>query len=172
MGLTLVYKRTHNGDPSQDGCFGVHDCMGRVRGYDFNAVIGIGGIGAEAKCCGINGKINWIGIGATPGSLFRRGPLVTFDHFVYYGALGDSLSDRAPNLARRMYASDLHYVLYDFTARELAEIDRLLEDAKLAPPSPARSRLKSVTKKFGPRGFEPAPKLPGARSVCPKRRCP
>jgi hypothetical protein len=26
----LVYKRTHNGDPDQFGCFGVHDCMGEV----------------------------------------------------------------------------------------------------------------------------------------------
>jgi hypothetical protein len=28
---TLIYKRTHTGDPDANGCFGIYDCMGRVR---------------------------------------------------------------------------------------------------------------------------------------------
>lgn len=56
----LVYKRTHNGDPNEDGVFGCNDCMRTVRDRDFDAVIGIGGITAEKYK--INGKINWIGI--------------------------------------------------------------------------------------------------------------
>jgi hypothetical protein len=44
----LVYKRTHNGDPDQNGCFGAEDCMGMVRERHFDAVIGIGGIGGRA----------------------------------------------------------------------------------------------------------------------------
>jgi hypothetical protein len=36
----LTYKRTHVGDPDQDGRFGIYDCMGRVRNYPFDAVIG------------------------------------------------------------------------------------------------------------------------------------
>ena len=45
----LVYKRTHNGDPDTSGCFGVYDCMGAVRDWEFDAVIGVGGIGPEAR---------------------------------------------------------------------------------------------------------------------------
>src|SRR6266487_386945 len=59
----LVYKRTHNGDPDSNGCFGIDDCMGMVRYRPFDAVIGIGGIGSDAQANGIAGKVNWIGIG-------------------------------------------------------------------------------------------------------------
>ena len=37
---TLIYKRTHPGDPDAKGRFGIYDCMGRVRAWDFEAVIG------------------------------------------------------------------------------------------------------------------------------------
>ena len=40
---TLIYKRTHPGDPDEKGRFGICDCMGRVRAWDFEAVIGVGG---------------------------------------------------------------------------------------------------------------------------------
>ena len=61
---TLVYKRTHTGDPDTNGVFGNQDCMGRVRRLPFEAVIGVGGISREPVALGIAGKINWIGIGA------------------------------------------------------------------------------------------------------------
>jgi hypothetical protein len=57
----LTYKRTHIGDPDSNGCFGINGCMGRVRGFNFDAVIGVGGIGWEPKSYGIDKKINWIG---------------------------------------------------------------------------------------------------------------
>jgi hypothetical protein len=56
----LVYKRTHNGDPNEAGKFGCNDCMGTVRDWDFDAVIGVGGISATAYK--MEGKITWIGI--------------------------------------------------------------------------------------------------------------
>ena len=55
---TLIYKRTHIGDPDATGCFGIRDCMGSVRSHDFNAVIGVGGIGREPESYGIAGKVN------------------------------------------------------------------------------------------------------------------
>ena len=61
---TLVYKRTHPGDPNKRGHFGNEDCMGRVRSWDFDAVIGVGGIGSESSSHGLDYKINWVGIGA------------------------------------------------------------------------------------------------------------
>ena len=36
----LVYKRTHTGDPSENGVFGESDCMGAIRNWHYDAVIG------------------------------------------------------------------------------------------------------------------------------------
>ncbi len=58
----LTYKRTHTGDPNASGLFGVSDCMGRVRDLNYDAVIGIGGIGAEPRSYRIDGKITWVGV--------------------------------------------------------------------------------------------------------------
>jgi hypothetical protein len=44
---TLIFKRTHNGDPDS-GLWGVKDCMGSVRCWEYEAVIGIGGKGTDA----------------------------------------------------------------------------------------------------------------------------
>lgn len=46
---TLIYKRTHPGDPDETGRFGIHDCMGKVRSWQFDAVVGEGGIGPEPR---------------------------------------------------------------------------------------------------------------------------
>ena len=58
----LTYKRTHPGDPNPEGIVGIADCMVKVRGYDYDAVIGVGGTGAEPQSHGIDGKITWIGV--------------------------------------------------------------------------------------------------------------
>ena len=40
------------------------DCMGKLRSIAFDAVIGIGGTGAQPEEQGISYKVTWIGIGA------------------------------------------------------------------------------------------------------------
>jgi len=103
---TLIYKRTHTGDPNPStGVFGNNDCMGSVRKRQFEAVIGIGGIGPEAISHGIAGKLNWIGIGPIyggrdPGS---RGPRLRFRHFWYRGEVGPALQEKYPALAAYIY---------------------------------------------------------------------
>jgi hypothetical protein len=130
---TLVYKRTHNDDPDENGCFGEYGCLGIFRSRDYEAVIGIGGIGKEAKKNGIDGKVNWIGIGPrkTPGSR----PRVLFEHFRNFGTGGPSLRAEAPSLARRMYSRNVRSAL-NFNARQQAEIEELLTWAETEPPSP------------------------------------
>jgi hypothetical protein len=133
----LVYKRTHNGDPDQYGCFGAHDCMGAVRGRDFDAVIGVGGVGSEADSSGIAGKVNWIGIGphklSTPG---MKWPVVTFDHFRDFGKTGPKFRSLAPNLAERMYSKNIRHVIDDLTECEYIEVSTILSLAESSPPSP------------------------------------
>lgn len=82
---TLIYKRTHPGDPDAEGRFGIHGCMGRVRNRDFEAVIGVGGIGAEPRSHEINGKVTWIGIGPhRRAGDDARAPVITFDRFLLF----------------------------------------------------------------------------------------
>jgi hypothetical protein len=133
---TLIYKRTHSGDPDPStGVFGCADCMGIVRGWSYDAVVGVGGIGKEARENGIAGLLTWIGIGAHKSGDLQR-PIVTFDHFLHYGEDGDQLEEIAPNLARRIYAKNVRVIkdgsLTDAERRELAAI---LKRARKAPPS-------------------------------------
>jgi hypothetical protein len=137
---TLIYKRTHHGDPDpRTGEFGCNDCMGSVRGWRFNAVVGIGGIGAEPKRNGIAGRLTWIGIGPQKSGVAKRreSPRLTFQHFWYRGADGPLLAQMYPILARRMYDKNVRvYMHYAPTNPELdREIDEILGLAMDAPPS-------------------------------------
>jgi len=134
---TLIYKRTHSGDPDPtSGLFGVHDCMGRDRDRMFEAVIGVGGIGEEPQRWNIAGKLTWVGIGphrvALPGG---RGPLVSFEHFRYYGEDGQLLIELAPRLAARLYGCNVRVLIDDLSSVERREVGRILELAKNAPAS-------------------------------------
>lgn len=123
----LTYKRTHTGDPSPDGIFGIADCMGTVRGLNYDAVIGVGGTGAEPRRHGIAGKITWIGV--HPKKKIRtglRGPLVTFERFVLFDTKGPMLSDLGPELAKRMYVGKVRYLLKHYSAAEQADAEKIV----------------------------------------------
>ena len=144
---TLIYKRTHTGDPDRNGWFGVYDCMGHVRTWEFDAVIGVGGIGSEPTSHGIDGRVTWIGIGPHKISAEGgRGPLVTFDHFVLFDAAGPSFVRLAPLLARRIYERNVRVLLHGLTEGEQREVTRLLrlaKTAKASKPRPAPRRKRS-----------------------------
>jgi hypothetical protein len=133
----LLYKRTHTGDPDESGVFGIHDCMGRVRALNYDAVIGVGGVGAEPVRNGIDSKITWIGINPSFGPIFQRGPLVTFEHFLIFDQVGPAFSAWAPKTAKRFYERRARYVILELDELDPAEkselsevIDRALRDGK------------------------------------------
>jgi hypothetical protein len=136
--LTLVYKRTHNGDPDRAGRFGAFDCMGAVRAREYDAVIGVGGIGDEPRRHGIAARVNWIGIGPHKEQGTGRGPTVTFDHFRWFGKDGRRLVDIAPALADHIYGRNVRSLM-TFTQREAREVRAILALADDAPPSLART---------------------------------
>ncbi len=149
---TLVYKRTHNkgcgddgrcngGDPCAAGCFGCCDCMGRDRCWEFDAVIGIGGIGREARRNGLAGKVNWIGIGRqdTPAPTGWDGPLLTFDQYLNFDISGPDLYSIAPDLADLMYSVNRRAVM-NFSPAVQAQIRIVLDLARAAGPSPCRGQ--------------------------------
>jgi hypothetical protein len=133
----LVYKRTHNGDPDADGCFGAYDCMGTVRDREFDAVVGVGGIGPEAQANGIDGQVNWIGIGPHKRRVRgKRGPEVLFDHFLYFGTDGPDFRALATQLAARMYADNVRSILDGMSDAEQEEAEGIVRLAEGEPPSP------------------------------------
>jgi hypothetical protein len=137
---TFVYKRTHQGDPDSQGWFGNEDCMGSLRSCDFDAVIGIGGICDLAKAEGIGRKLNWIGIGARKQRTYKRGPLITFDHFVLFEENGKDFETIAPALSGRLLITNGARFLFsdDFNEIERKEVNCILKLAETAPPSAKR----------------------------------
>jgi hypothetical protein len=140
--VTLVYKMTHKGDPDSDlGCWGVEDCMGQVRSFKFDAVIGVGGRSWWTNQTSRAGEIIWIGLGPQQKSIRgKRGPDVRFAHFRYFGEGELPLRKFAPTLDKAMHKC--RFRLYRFSQTEQREIERILELAKEAKPSaslPARA---------------------------------
>lgn len=125
----LVYKRTHIGDPNPAGVFGCHDCMKSVRRRDYDAVIGVGGVGHEPQGHGIARRITWVGVGPTWHRVDGKAhPTVTFERFSLYEANGLALDSVAPHLARRMYGAPdyQHHVRYVLNLTEGERIEALL----------------------------------------------
>ena len=124
----LVYKRTHVGDPNGKGEFGVNDCMGEIRDYDFDAVIGVGGLGNEPCSYGIDRKINWVGIKPTRmnGSEAHRADILKFEKFVLLESSGPIFEAMAPLLAKRLYQDGARFVFTSMTGKEREEARNIL----------------------------------------------
>jgi hypothetical protein len=141
---TLVYKRTHRGDPNEQGCFGIEDCMGRVRGYEFDSAIGVGGISRQPRSQDIAAKINWVGLGAHKIAVGnRKAPVVTFEHFALYEEKGKNIRNVAPTLANHLLSKNAR-VLVNFSTEEQQEIRKILRMAKDAPPSAPVNRMPNI----------------------------
>lgn len=110
--------------------------MGRIRDRDFQAVIGVGGIGQEPVRQGIARKITWIGIGPHQVDIADDGyPMLAFEKFYLKNEKGRLLSDYAPKLAKRHYVGyGVRSLMLDSSDPEVAAILKL---ARRAPPSPA-----------------------------------
>ncbi|RZI54567.1 MAG: hypothetical protein EOP12_02145 [Pseudomonas sp.] len=161
MSRILVYKRTHPHDPGIEGVFGNQDCMGQVREFDYDVVVGIGGIGAEACSHGIDRRLNWIGIGRISGPVHpKRNHLTfTFAHLVLQEHTGDYFAVHCPQLAGAMYKSRCRFHL-NHTAEHMQELERLVAWAK---------------RKAGPSGLYVAPDLLLQEETddnCPQPDCP
>jgi hypothetical protein len=157
---TLIYKRTHRGDPDEAGIFGIHDCMGKVRDQAFDAVIGVGGKRPDRGHEGIARKINWVGIGTrkTEAPIYRlvrnkfvrvKGPLVAFDYFVLLEESGPYLEERAPNLFRHMFGDQhvRHLMSRNLPDGMREEVRSILRWAKNRRPTRSRAVEKKLLAK-------------------------
>lgn len=135
----LTYKRTHVGDPDSLGRFGINDCMGRIRGFQYDAVIGIGGVGHEPKIAGIDKRINWVGIDPKriPNINADLEDIIQFGHFILLEGAGPPVQILAPNLARRMYGG-CRYILSAYSNTEKAEAIAIIDWARTQRPLTSR----------------------------------
>jgi hypothetical protein len=102
--------------------------MGRVRNWDFDAVIGVGGTGEEPRANGIDCRVTWVGLGPTWSAHPQGyGVVVTFDHFKLLDAKGPSLQALAPLLARRMYERKARVLLKSYSSVEKLEAEALIQ---------------------------------------------
>jgi hypothetical protein len=159
--VILVYRRTHTGDPNDDGVFGCHDCMKSVRDWEYDAVIGIGGTKPDPGDEAIKERITWIGICPTkidptpedsenlyPGFEFG-GKLVTFEKFLLLNENGPLVKNKSPDLHKYMFEEGkIPRTAKNFSEGIYAELKKILKLADQAPPSPARdASRKSVSVK-------------------------
>ena len=137
--VVLIYKRTHIGDPDQEGIFGINECMGRVRSWEYDAVIGVGGKkpwqGSEQIAC----KINYIGLGVKKYSANPKDgwPYVTFEKFCLYNEKDLFVKDIAPKLYEYMYEdANVRLVKSDSLPPDIyCEVRKILKLVENAPPS-------------------------------------
>jgi hypothetical protein len=118
----LVYRRTHTGDPDPvTKEFGIHDCMGRVREWEYRSVIGVGGVKPDYGDEGISKRITWVGIGRRPSPRCAdltdikrmqdsnpnfqgfRAKIISFDEFFLWDAAGPLVKNCCPELYRYMF---------------------------------------------------------------------
>ncbi len=151
--VVLIYKRTHKGDPNAEGIFGINGCMGRIRNWEFNSVIGIGGKRPDAGSENIAYKINYIGIGArkVPVNPKDGWPYVIFANFRLYEENGILLEEIAPNLYKHMYDVDRRVIKSSSlpTIAMHEEVLKILKLAENAPPSiPYENFIQGLNPRF------------------------
>lgn len=135
----LIYKRNHTGDPDRNGTFGCHDCMGKIRGYQYDAVIGIGVSKPWAGYEGIADRITWVGVGPRRvGNQKARGaPLIRFERWRVFDARGKDFKRFAPRLSAYFYEKHRRYFfserLSDDIQRDIARILKLATPQKAFP---------------------------------------
>jgi hypothetical protein len=151
--VVLIYKRNHTGDPNEittdapdkRGIFGINTCMGRVRNWEFDAVIGVGGKRPWQGDEEIAYKINYVGLGAKKHSINRQDghPYVIFDHFCLFNEKGLLVKDIAPKFYKYLYEdANVRLVKSDSLPDDIQpEIREILKLAENAPPSSGYENL-------------------------------
>lgn len=141
----LIYKRTHKHDPNTEGVFGNQDCMGRVRNFNYDAVIGIGGKAPWKVDEDIKHKINWIGLEPKKiPSPKLRGDKVVFSHFALYEEKGVNIKENFPNLFEYMYGSRKRFDMSSDLPKDVfEEVKAILDTIKDYPASKAYNTIEN-----------------------------
>jgi len=154
----LIYKRTHKHDPSPAGIFGNQDCMGQVRNWNYDAVIGIGGKAPWKGHEDIRYKINWIGFGPQKVESSGRAPAIVFSNFALFEEKGQDIETTYPHLFKHMFESrkrfDMSLNLPENVYKEVMAILDIVMDYPASPMCDinyvdSNTRNNSITNKCG-----------------------
>lgn len=158
----LVYRRNHTGDPDQETkTFGINDCMGSYRDWEYDAVIGIGASKPWPRYDGIREKITWVGINpifktdAAKEDVDRmklaneipdfnfRGQLVRFEKFILWDEKGKPVKDYYPQLHQYMFVNGKipRAALLNFPPLVYKELLEILEMAEKEIENPNQSTM-------------------------------
>ncbi|MBK1888457.1 hypothetical protein Undi14_00320 [Undibacterium sp. 14-3-2] len=130
--------------------------MGQVRGYHFDAVIGVGGIGTDPRADRIDRKINWVGINPKPTKNQVNGaPVISFEYFILLEQDGPLLHVIAPKLARRMYENGVRILITGYSEEEKAEAVSIINWAR-----------KANHKQVGITAIQPSPNVGDCSTGC------
>lgn len=125
----LLYKRNHRGDPDYRGTFGCDDCMGRIRSYRYDAVIGIGVDRPNPGHEAIAGRITWVGVGPRAVGVHhdRGAPVLRFDRWGVWDEKGKVLREFAPELAEYFYEKHRRFFFSDHLSQQIQkDIEKIL----------------------------------------------
>ena len=143
----LIYRQKTTNDPCACGIFGIakKDCMGQQRDWNYNAVMGIGGVSATAVNANIDRKLTWVGINAHKKPVpDKKGSLVTFDHICVMKGFGPKLCYCARGLYDYMFECRTprggHYISHSALSSNLPgdirnEVIDLVSQYRNCPPS-------------------------------------
>lgn len=143
----LLYRQKTTKDPCACGIFGIakKDCMGQQRDWNYNAIIGIGGVSAKAVNANIDRKLTWVGINAHKKPVpDKRGRLVTFDHICVMKGFGPKLCYFARGLYDYMFECQTpkggQYISHAALSSNLpdeirTEVLKLVDEYRKCPPS-------------------------------------
>jgi hypothetical protein len=167
----LIYKRTHPGDPDGLGRFGNEDCMGRVRDYRYDFVIGVGGTSSEPRSHCLDRKINWVGRWPKrrdhpmPGA---RADLIEFapGDYVVMEERGPLLQSLSQMLATRVFGTRNRFLNGSLSLVERREAARVVNKI-LA--NPVQYGARGAGRNAVGRSNEHGPL--GAETICRPRRC-
>jgi hypothetical protein len=122
MSNVLIYRQTHPDDPGDTGVFGINDCMGQVRGWDFDYVIAT-----------LGKQVSWVGIDARKIPWAGHAPQVIFKRFL--SILPAWSYPIPPNLAKVMPPHQRLEPLIQTKTPLSIDIRNILKLAINAPPS-------------------------------------
>lgn len=112
--------------------------MGKVRRWNFDAVIGVGGSHPDHGHEEIARKVNWIGIGKRKVGDTPRGPRLDFNFFHRFDESGPDLEAQAPELFRHMFVEKhrRQVLSQNLPAPIQNEVQRLLKWARTTKQLP------------------------------------
>lgn len=123
----FIYKMRVEDDPDPNCHWGVDNCMGKMRDWDYDAVIAVAGFNWEGNKSAVK-RIVWVGI-CPEKKPSENGTLVDFEVCRYFGENGP-LIEEWPSVSKRLFPTEgkgARFFIADQKSKEWPEVMELLK---------------------------------------------